>query len=213
MKDLDFLPASFHAARRRRRQRRRNILYVATVIVSLVGLHGINEIRIRAAEASLARLDAASTSLDPKRQQLAGLRARHQVLDHRMTLISRLDDDAPINAVLAEITRYMNEAMALRSVSIESTVPKAPKGGSADPVLDRGPTRVVLQGVAAHDVQIGQFWGQLRQSPLFAEVELSYTRKTQEQGRQMREFELACTLKRVTLKSRALREFENSDLQ
>jgi len=91
----------------------------------------------------------------------------------------------------------MGDTVALRSVAVKLTPPAKTDARPTDPVLDRGPTRVVLTGVAGTDVQVGVLFGRLAEAPLFHDVKLSFSRETQQAGRQMREFELTFTLQRV----------------
>lgn len=201
MKNLDFLPASFHRQRRRRHQRRRHTLYTVAVVLCLGSLHVVNTTRIRSAEAALQEFRQLDAGRESSRRQLVELRKRRDMLGQRMEIVNHLDDDAPINAIVAEITRHVDDNMALQSLSVELTTPVSEKGHSADPVFDHGRTRVVLRGVAAHDVQVGAFFGRLGQSPLFEKVELSFSRQTEKADRLMREFQLVFLVKRITLES------------
>jgi len=197
MKELDFLPRSFHEARRRRYLMRQNGLYATGLVIALGCLHFMNDSQLRLAEASLASLHAGDQERMLQRTQLQVLQARKLTLQERIDLISRLEDDAPPDAVIAAIARHMSDSMAIRSLTIEVTDLEDAGPEKTDSLLERGPTRGVLCGVAADDMQVGILLGRLAGSALFDDVRLSFSRETEEAGRKMREFELVFTIKRV----------------
>ncbi len=208
MKELDFLPQSFHEAIRRRRRTRRNLVYSLAVVTALAVLNGLMRSEIRTAEAALSTFREGSGLRGTQRARLVALKQVRASLRTRAELLSRLDDDAPVDAVIAEIRRQMNPGMALRSISIRSgggeTV-QPPGVAAAVPPLVTGSPPVnggmegVLQGVAPSDVDVGTFFGRLSSSPLLEEVRLSYSREAQQSGRSMREFELKFRIRRVAL--------------
>ena len=197
MKELDFLPRSFREARRRRHVIRRNTLYSIGLAIALGCLHVINQSEIRSAQASLAATHANNEERNVDQHRLQTLRAREQVLEDRLEWVSRLEDDAPLDAVIAEITRHMDNAMAIRSLVVETTPVGNADPDWTDPLLDRGPTRVVLDGVAPNDVQVGIFFGRLAECALFDDVKMSFSQEAEEVSRQMREFQLIFTVRRV----------------
>jgi hypothetical protein len=89
--------------------------------------------------------------------------------------------------------------MAVRSLSLEIQ-PVVPEGAEEiDPVLDRGPTRLVLRGEASSDIQVGIFVGKLSACQLFDDVQLKFSREAESPGALDRAFELAFTVKRIAL--------------
>jgi hypothetical protein len=60
MKELDFLPLSFHQAIARRREHRRNMALSVALVLAMGVLHVVNNQRINSAQASLAALRGAS---------------------------------------------------------------------------------------------------------------------------------------------------------
>ncbi len=200
MKELDFLPRDFHEARRRRYLMRRNTLYLIALGIALGCLHFVNGSQLRSAKASLDAFHAGDHERNLQRNRLRELRAGKQGLEARLGLLSRLDDDAPLDIVVAQITRYMNDSMAIRSLVVESTPLENADPEASDPLLDRGPTQVVLGGIAATDVEVGIFFGRVAECALFDDVKLSFSRKIEEAGRQMCEFELIFKVRRVLSK-------------
>jgi hypothetical protein len=140
------------------------------------------------------------------RDQLAELEQKRALYQQQAALVSKLDDAAPLDAAIGEVSRLLNESMAIRSLTVESAGP--PAAGTANPA-GPGPapaaaavqpppvTRACLIGVAATDVDVGIFLGKLGACPLFGEVSMSYTRPSRAAGRLMREFEVKFIIKPV----------------
>jgi Tfp pilus assembly protein PilN len=196
MKELDFLPASFHEAARRRCRRRRNFKYILGVTMALAGLHFVNETRIQRSEAALIRLQAGDSTRDVRRQHLQELAKEEKKLARELELISQIDDDAPTSVVIAEIVRLMDEAMGITNLHLETVEPETEgKTASTGPAL----TTVTLEGVTTSDIHVGQFEGRLSESRLFEDVKLHYSRGSERSGRKMREFKLTLSVRRVTI--------------
>jgi len=199
VKNIDFLPASFHEAVRRRCLNRRNTLLSMALATGLIGLHVTNDSRLRTAKAALQTLQADDALHEQQQARMEVLTIRKRILSQRQALISELDDDASCDAILAEITRLLSDEMAVRSLFLEIQ-PIVPGGDEEiDPVRDRGPTQLVLKGEAGSDVQIGIFIGKLSACQLFDEVQLKFSRAAALPGSLDREFELAFTVKRIAL--------------
>lgn len=201
MRELDFLPASFHEARRRQQARRRNMLYSAGLAVALGCLHFIGSSQVKQAQATLASLRRGDQERTLRQSRFNALQTRKRVISSRLELLDRLDDDAPVDVVLAEITRLMTDDMALRSMKLEITRATKPAGDQeeADPVLARGPTQVSLQGMAATDMAVGIFFGRLAECDLFSNVELLFSRAVEGVGQPGREFALSFTVRPVVI--------------
>jgi hypothetical protein len=210
MKEIDFLPRSFYDAWIRRRQTQRNVCLCVVLAISLGLLHFTTAARVRKAEAALAGFHAQMGEHQSERSRVEALHARKQLLEAHAALISELDDDAPVDAVIGTVTQLMTESMALRGITLQVQpaagndpgkpgVPDAIGGKPVDFVTSRGRTELVLSGVAATDVEVGIFFGKLAASPFFEDVRLMYSRDAEQAGRQMREFELRSLVKRVSI--------------
>ena len=202
MKDLDFLPRQYRDARRRQRRRRSNLRYSLVLAMALLGLHVANASRIRSAEAALGALVADGGVWESARAQVTSFQARKDIRETQGALVSALEDNAPVDSVIAEITALLSKSMAIRSlvVQVVPTDAAARKDGPS-PAGEPGPgrTRVQLVGVAANDVEVGVFFGRLSACPLFEEVTMTFCHETQVAERPMREFELKFAVKRVEL--------------
>jgi hypothetical protein len=201
MREIDFLPSSFHAIRRRRREMRRNVLMAAGLVLCLGGLHGLNTSRIRSAEASLNLLHSGVEGVQTAQQQLKFLHARTAELSTRADLLARLEDDAPLDAVIGELTGLMSESMSIRSLEVDArppaAEPKAPASRQATATPPPPVTRAKLTGVAATDVEVGMFLGKLSSCPIFADVNLEISREARLDGRRLREFEVRFTVRPI----------------
>lgn len=200
MRELDFLPVQYVAAVRRRQQNRRNSLLSVGLLLAMISLHMLNATRVRSAEAALAALENGSGGWGSAREQLADLERRRTVFRQRAALISRLDDAAPLDAAIGELSLLLNDSMAVRSVNIEAPGSAAAAGTAAIPPVPSpaaAATRATIVGVAANDIDVGIFLGKLASCPLFADAALSYTREMRSSGRLMREFEVKFTLRPV----------------
>jgi Fimbrial assembly protein (PilN) len=211
MKEIDFLPIQFHKTLIKRHRTRRNVWFCLALGTSLAMLHGVGVTRIRSAQASLDSIRISDGERLARRMKLRDLQAKRETLAQRAGLISQLDDNAPLDVVLSEITKLMSESMALKKISLETLKPAKPEGKDknepmaeskkSDPLLDRGNTEMALSAVAANDVEVGIFFGRLSSSPLFENVRLSFSRELEQSGRAMREFELKFSVKRVVFGS------------
>ena len=187
MKEIDFLPARFHETYRQRRQSRQNVAYSLLIGVALVGLHLGNAARLRTAEAALADAGPCDALATANQTRIEALQLRRGELGKRADLLARLQDDAPLSGVLAMITQYLGDRMALRQVRIETVMERAPDEQSSESVRR---TQATIGGVATNDVEVGAFYGRLSECPVFEKVEIKYTRQTVLANRQMRAFEL-----------------------
>lgn len=215
MKELDFLPLSFHQAIARRREHRRNMALSVALVLAMGVLHVVNNQRINSAQASLAALRGASGAFQNARDLAESYRTRKALLLQQTDLLNRLEDNAPPDAVLAEVTRYMTKAMALRAIEIEShegrakSVESSQQRGRGQPeaeeareliaVPERELTQVRLTGIAATDLEVGVFFGRLSSSPLFDDVQMVFSQETTVHEQPMREFQLTFVVKRIEI--------------
>jgi hypothetical protein len=199
VRELDFLPQSYHDRLHRRLQTRRNVLMCLGLALAMACLHGLNLTRINSVQAALTDLHNGSGGWQSAKEQLAAMERRRESCRQRLELINRLEDAAPLDGAIGEVTGLLSESMALTAVQIDA--------GPADPANTSKPdksamptlstTRVRLTGVAATDVEVGIFLGKLSGCQLFSDVTLSYSRDARNQGRKMREFEVKFTLRPV----------------
>lgn len=199
MKELDFLPQAYHDNNRRRLQTRRNVLMCLGLGLAMLCLHGLNLTRINSAHAALSDLRNGSGGWQTARTQLAELETQRNVCRQKLDLINRLEDAAPLDAAIGEVTSLMSESMALTAVHVDTGSNEASPAGKAENTAIATPTttRVRMTGVAATDVEVGIFLGKLSGCPLFTDVTLSFSRDTRDQGRKMRAFEVKFTLRPV----------------
>jgi hypothetical protein len=200
MREIDLLPDAYHLRRRRRYLMRRNAIYAVAVALALGCLHLVNTFHLHAAEAALTELTELTPQIEAQRMHVADLQRREQTLLQQIAGVDMLEDDAPLQIVLAEVARQMGDVMALRSVVIETGAggPSAvKKSGQPEWLAER--TRGRLTGIAADDMHVGIFLGRLAQNPLFEEVKLGYSCEAYHTGYRVREFEIRFTVRRVRI--------------
>jgi len=199
MKEFDFLPQSFRDAVRRRRQARKNLIYSFALAGGLVALHLANASQIRSAEAALSALRVDGGMWKSARTEVASLESRKNLLQKRGEIISRLEDGAPLDAIIGEITSLLSPSMAISSFTLEAKRKMADDTKDQTSTESRKTTRVTIAGIAGSDVEIGIFFGRLSACPLFENVTMSFCRETKQSGRTLREFELGFDVKRIAL--------------
>ncbi len=201
MKELDFLPQSYHDAARRRVEFRRNVFMTLGLVLAMACLHGLNLVRVQSAEAALAALRNGQGGWQSARSLVASLEARKALGQQRLELINRLEDAAPLDAAIGELAGLLTESMAISGLYVNTTVPAAPPapGQAIDREVPSAPatTWVRMTGMAANDVEVGIFLGKLGACPLFSDVTLSFSRDARNAGKRMREFEVKFTLRPV----------------
>ena len=203
MKELSFLPRRYAERARQRRRNRRNLCLTLAMTGALGMLHVVNGSRIQVASAALQALDDGRREQSSARARLHALRRLREEQQDRARLTSRLDDSAPVEGVGGEITRLLGASMAIRGLELVTEPAPARQddglepAGDPDPVMDRGLTKVTIQGVAPTDIDVGIFMGQLTASPLFDQVELHESVQDELFGRHVRAFEFSFVVRRV----------------
>lgn len=197
MKELDFLPPSYHEGLRRCQLKRRNLVMCVGLGVALSCLHALNLSRTHSAQAELASLRNGASSWRSAETQLRDLKAEAEGYRRQLKLLDRLEDAAPLDAAIGEATRLLSDSMALTTVEIDTGAKATTAAGNSQRPPAPNVTRARLVGVAATDVEVGIFLGRLSACPIFAEVTLSYSRDARSSGRRMREFEVKFTLRPV----------------
>lgn len=184
MKELDFLPESYHVSRLRRQRTRRHVLYSLAVAAGFLALHFSNLTHIRASEAALIHLRSSDPVLAAQEEKIAALQSRRVQLVRRSKLIRELKGDAPMSQVVTELSHQLDEPLAISRIEIESIRDEGKRTG-----VPPG-TWVRMTGVAATDVQVGTLLGRLMASELFDQVELDHTRQSIRDGHAVREFQM-----------------------
>ncbi len=199
MKEIDFLPQWHRDTVRYRQLARRNVCLAVLMVAALSCLHLSNASGIRSASAALAALDLGQQESMQNQARLTSLQIRKERLQEQSKVIGRLEDDAPLDAVIGEISHLLGDSMAIRGITLETApqpVPE-PQDETPDPVFERRTTRVTVAGMAATDLDVGIFYGKLTSCPLFGDVEMLYSRQKVDSGRQVRLFELSFTVQPV----------------
>lgn len=206
MTEIDFLPGWYIAARTRREDFAFRGVYLGAVLAAMAVLGGIRFVQTVSAEKAVVNL---RSQLDPTtltagseaHSSLMSLRTRWSETDRRRKLLEEAQGGAPVHAILAELSGLMPEAAVMSSVQlIEATrfqppKPLAPESKTAEAgVNPSGAGRLEIQGWAPSDGQVGHLLSRMGESRAFAEVKLGYSKPVIVEGREAREFKLACRL-------------------
>ena len=113
MKELDFLPQSYHEAVWRRVHTRRNVLMCIGLGMAMACLHGLNLTRISSAEAALTGLRNGSGGWQSARSQFTALEDKKEILPAASRPAQPVEDVAPLDAAIGEAARLLSESMAL----------------------------------------------------------------------------------------------------
>lgn len=220
MKELDFLPPSYHQAQKRRRQHRHNMLLSIIMIAALAVLHQVNQHRISTAEATLAMVHNDVASFQNACRLLQNLNDSKTTLAAQASLMDELTNNAPLDAIIGEIVAVMGNNTAIRGMDVAVVLPtekaraeqanqpntQEPQNGTvgtntirSKPSVTsrRGTLHTRLTGIADSEMDVGVFFGRLTACPLCEHLRMTYSRESQLNGRPVREFELNFDIKRV----------------
>jgi len=211
--NLSFLPDDYLANKARRRT---NTICAALLGISLLGLgaawfvadHTLSNTKVEHAAIS-AQFELESLRL----KQVEQLQKQQQYLSRQAQLTDALIERVPRSVVLAELTDALPQGVSLTDFNLDSqlrmiqapSVPanavaqrQAANKATATPELQPRFYNVSLkiQGIAQNDVQVASFIGNLNQSPLLEEVNLSFSETKVIQGQPLRKFNIEAKLRR-----------------
>ena len=195
MRELEFLPDWYPQIRSRRRV---VVIQAWTSLAIVLGLGvwwTVSSRNVRAAESTLASLDA----------QLVASRGEVKTLEELVTLQKKLGAQAQVLAkvgthvesarLLATLDEVMPKTMALLELSFQTEELKPASladtrvAQEKDRKLDRR-LNVKLAGVAPTDVEVADFLTKLTAKAFFEDVRMTRSKPRLDNGRLMREFEV-----------------------
>lgn len=211
MKDIDFIPSSYHLDRQRRiwfRQRYTTVI-LALVVWSLGTL--VAGRFVSRAHGELASLQGAYEQGLRKVELADTLELRLSELTQKDGVLDRLCPRTNVSAVLSELSARVGERVLLTDVRLVQTPIQADAGerqggssgtvrlgagggGRAGTVLPQEPmcTTVILTGVAADAEEVANLISRLEESDYFARVSPGFSRNKELQERNVTEFEVQC---------------------
>jgi Tfp pilus assembly protein PilN len=202
---IDFLPERLKVRRALRSRIFRQVNLLLLAAGTFAAWIYFSDRRVSQANAELAILKDRSANAQRLVSQRGELQGQLGELLIKDRISGRLGTRAGPLDVLAELERLMPPGVSLTSFTLDGVkwTPggdaardrggAAPPGASAkEPAVNR--LQVILTGIAPHDVDVATFIGQITASPLFEDVNMSYTRGQVIQGRRAREFQVSCNV-------------------
>ncbi|UCD27948.1 MAG: hypothetical protein JSV03_12715 [Planctomycetota bacterium] len=169
MKELNFLPISFHKNLRNKQRRRNRLLYTLMLVIILGCIHLLSE--------------------SGHRGSLASYHSDTQYL---------YQPGASISKVVCELFRLAGDLISLCSLTIEGA-PDQTYGNTKHGFLSDGSVvKVVLVGTASSEDAIKKFHNRLSESSLITGAKINDSRWGSESNKEIYKFELTVTIERVT---------------
>ncbi len=200
MKEVDFRPNWYCAARKRRRDAiiRAALLGVLALELSL----GLLTVSSRKAEAKqqLANLRSALENQTTVFQDLDALSIDLDELQKKRAMLSDVAGGASVHSILAELSQIMTESLTLTSIKY-----KQRRKVGVHPMQDKRPdtpgaaeievaNELGINGLAVSDRDVGMLMSRLASSVLFENVTLVYSRPVIRADTPAREFKLKCVV-------------------
>lgn len=210
MNSIDFLPSRIRLQRRRRVHLKRQAVLLGICCACLSGLAYANQGRINQARAELVTRQNCHQKMEDQLNMVQTLTLQQADLEIKSRISRELGSRTDLNAVLAELSRLLPKSAGLTSLDCSTieTEAHAPINDSNTAVpagegkmVRSGPeTRVklIITGLAANDLDVANFIGQLSASPLFEDVNMGYAKTVdvKNQNRKARDFQVSCLLVR-----------------
>jgi Tfp pilus assembly protein PilN len=219
VKDCDFIPADYHAARTVRGAIKLRAGCVGTLI-AIMGLWMVaHHHRVESAKAMLPEITRQQEQLAIHLAKKAAMEAERADLRDHQRLVKELKDQASLVLVFSDISRRMPETVVLTEVladcpslarfGIEIDPPRPeepPPTGGKRPVPPSEPlapkpkenpaanARLTIKGIAVDNPDVVRFAAALETSPLFDRIQMEVKGPTVWSGRRAQLFELTCEL-------------------
>ena len=215
--ELSFLPDDYLERKARRRTNTICAILFCIVIGAIASAFWVTEKGMREIEGQASMVNQQYTEAARKIEQFQQLQEKQRTMAHQAELTSSLLEKVPRSFVLAEITNGMPEGVSLLDLLMEARVVTNPSAIAAAKTafelrkaeIDAGKTIVPTMqprvydvtlkttGVAENDVQVSAFIRKLNRSPMFKDVNLSFTDEftpNQKEGPRLRKFQIELKL-------------------
>ncbi|HVP11666.1 MAG TPA: PilN domain-containing protein [Phycisphaerae bacterium] len=219
VKDCDFIPADYHAARTVRGAIKLRAGCVGTLIAIMVVWVVAHHHRVATAKAMLPDITRQQEQITIHLAKKAAMQAEQADLRDHQSLRELLEDQPSLVLVLSDLSRRMPDTVVLTEVSVDcpslaqfATEIDPPKAQEPQPPGDRPPpspsapntpktkenpppkARVTLKGIAVDNPDVVRFAAALETSPLFDRVQMEVRGSIVWAGRRAQLFELSCGL-------------------
>lgn len=193
MKNIDFLPLSYHEARQRRRLRLRRLWLAVVGVCVLAGWLGTDELRVHRARRQLESLLVQNDTVQAGLEQIAQLQAEQAALLDRYRLVEALESPVSCVTTLQRIAELLPQDVVLRQLQLTCGTAANLPGTQVAPApatpQDHPDTiQLILSGIAPSQVDIAILVGRLSGCRDFANVRLEYSKASTVESRQVHEF-------------------------
>ena len=207
MANASFLPEDYVI---KKVQRRTNVICMVLFTLVLVGIVGAWVTRMREAAregADSARVDAQLEEAAKRLDQLDQLQEKKAQMLQKAKVTSVLLERVPRSLILSELINNMPGMVSFLDFGLETHVVQTPmrattvldkarqeqkaaaaRAGQPEVNVPNTETRLTLTGIAPTDVQVAQYMTSLGRSPLFADLNLSFSEEVTIDDRIMRRF-------------------------
>ncbi|MCC6682730.1 MAG: hypothetical protein IT445_17655 [Phycisphaeraceae bacterium] len=214
MNQINFLPETFRLQAEIRRRKYRHMLLLVIFAVSLVGWAVVERGRNLGPRDYAAALEAEVKIAREQMSEMVRLRSEQQSLLRQVELQRELSQPIGHTQVIAVLSQILPPSVALTDLEVDTHRPppqpleepgkkkrsSSSKTTTADtPVEDY--LQIDLQAVAPDDLTVANVIGDLADHSLFEQVTMKYSRPTQRQGIDARQF-------RLSMRVRLDRKFE-----
>jgi Tfp pilus assembly protein PilN len=194
MKTVNLLPSWYLQQHRQKRHLQMHLAAMLVLAGALFGAWTLGQKDIARQNATRDGLAAKLAAIADPQALLREAQGRLQYLENRKKACSELGKTLPMSCVLQQLQNDMTTGMALSRVYVEVR-PDPVKGSGLvgdqhNPPKYHDVAYLSVEGIAPNDAQITKFWERLSSNPLFADVNLDYTRSGTLAAYLVRKFEL-----------------------
>ena len=216
MADMSFLPEDYLE---RRAQRRTNIICVTLFVVvmsTVIGAYFVSDQQRTDVRKHRDVVNARFTDAARRLEQLDELYKRKEQMLKKAKVTGSLLEKLPRSLILSQLVNAMPTTLSLLEVELETTVLKptaaavrtamekakadakakrsaAKKGApAAEPEIEVKPTQIklIITGVAKTDVEVSQFMADIKNTPIFDNVNLGFSEQVKINEVSMRKFKI-----------------------
>jgi type IV pilus assembly protein PilN len=165
------------------------LTFFILILVSLAIVGILQSQKIENLEASIKALNVKKASYTPTLNKIAQLKKEREELARKTEIISKLKTDSSLTVrILDEVaTRIDKQRMWLEALQQQNNA-------------------LTLSGVALDNQTIAQFMDKLKESPFVKDVTLTNSLQKVVSGRNLKSFELSCTVEQPELKKQDVAE-------
>jgi hypothetical protein len=207
-RNTSFLPDDYLEKRVVRRTNIICIILFMIVMAGIVGAYYVTKNERAEVRQMQAQVNEQFRQAADRLEKLEKLQNQKEKMIRKARVTSKLMERVPRSTLLAELINHMPLSLSLLSLEVDTeTIETGPRPTTAierrklqdgekeknDPFgFDVKPRRIkaIMVGVAPTDVEVSEYMTSLGAQPMFSDVSLQYSEKTEIDDREMREFRL-----------------------